>query len=107
MREVSQILRITTTTVTHHEPPAHPQTEIHTCLFIVSRNRTSVCAPVLQQFLCILLERTAVLAGIRTVTVWLGKSGANSKPINLATLDMVPLAQATLNPAAVQKSNTA
>ena len=30
------------TTLPHHEPPAHPQIEIHTCLFIVGQNRTSV-----------------------------------------------------------------
>ena len=29
---------------------------------------------------------------------WLGKSGANSKPIHLATLDLVPLALSDLEP---------
>ena len=38
------------TTLPHHEPPAHPQIEIHTCIFIIGRNCTSVCASVL---LCI------------------------------------------------------
>ena len=52
------------------------------------------------------LNAPSVLAGILTVTARLEKSGANSKPIHLATLDLVHLALATLNPAAVKKSNT-
>ena len=35
------------TTLPHHEPPAHPQIEIHTCIFMVGRNCTSDCASVL------------------------------------------------------------